>query len=46
MGMYFVYLMNLTAKSQIQEFPPGLKNYPVMEIVGQKNKYHHIGYEW
>jgi hypothetical protein len=35
MIMYFIYLFNLTSKSQIQVFPDGLANYPYTERTGQ-----------
>jgi membrane-associated HD superfamily phosphohydrolase len=31
-AMYFLYLINLTSKSQVQEFPTGLKHYPLKDI--------------
>lgn len=46
MLMYFIYLTNLTAKSQIQEFPQGLKNYPVTNKTDDSESFHRIGYEW
>lgn len=48
--MYFLYLINLTSKSQVQSFPSfprGLKNYPVIgNDVSKVGKRMSDGYVW